>query len=55
MVNAFKSALDERLPGYDKILSKQKFLAGDNLTLVDLFHLAHGNLLIKVSWTRSPC
>jgi glutathione S-transferase len=38
-------ALDERLNVYDKILSKQKYLAGDELTLADLFHLAYGALL----------
>ncbi|KAF9530606.1 glutathione S-transferase [Crepidotus variabilis] len=39
------SALDEKLDVYDKILSKQKYIAGDELTLADLFHLTSGALL----------
>jgi len=30
---------------YDKILSKQKYLAGDNVTLADLYHLSYGAML----------
>ena len=52
VVKCLKEAVEERLPGYEKILAKQKFLAGDELTLVDLFHLAHGTLLVEVSHVR---
>lgn len=31
--------LDSKLQGYDRMLSKTKYLAGDKLSLVDLFHL----------------
>ncbi|TFK27434.1 glutathione S-transferase [Coprinopsis marcescibilis] len=34
--------LDAKLDVYDKILSNQRFLAGDELTLADLFHLSYG-------------
>lgn len=34
--------LNARLDVYEKILSKQKYLAGDELTLADLFHLPCG-------------
>ncbi|KAH6907359.1 glutathione S-transferase [Coprinopsis sp. MPI-PUGE-AT-0042] len=34
-----------KLDVYDKILSKQKYLAGEDLTLADLFHLPFGALL----------
>ncbi|KAI5987615.1 glutathione S-transferase [Pisolithus albus] len=37
--------LNEKLDVYDVILGKQKYLAGDNLTLADLQHLPHGTLL----------
>lgn len=37
--------LEAKLDVYDKILSKQKYLAGDELTLADLFHLPYGALL----------
>ena len=35
-------SLNARLDAYEKILSKQKYLAGDELTLADLFHLPCG-------------
>ncbi|KAF8074668.1 glutathione S-transferase [Lyophyllum atratum] len=37
--------LDAKLDAYDVILSKQKYLAGDELTLADLFHLPYGTKL----------
>ena len=37
--------LDEVFAYYDKLLAKQKYLAGDELTLVDLFHLPNGSAL----------
>ncbi|CAE6447761.1 unnamed protein product [Rhizoctonia solani] len=37
--------LDNAFSGYERILSKQKFLAGDNLTLADLFHLPYGKII----------
>ncbi|KAL4727839.1 hypothetical protein ACLX1H_004529 [Fusarium chlamydosporum] len=36
--------LDKSLAGYERILSKQKYLAGDNITLADLFHLPYGQM-----------
>ncbi|KAF5350518.1 hypothetical protein D9756_008530 [Leucocoprinus leucothites] len=37
--------LSKRLDVYDQILSKQKYIAGDELTLADLYHLPGGSLL----------
>ena len=37
--------LDEVFAYYDKVLAKQKHLASDELTLVDLFHLPNGSAL----------
>ncbi|GLB42152.1 putative glutathione S-transferase, N-terminal domain [Lyophyllum shimeji] len=39
--------LDAKLDAYEVILSKQKYLAGDELTLADLFHLPHGFYLAQ--------
>ncbi|KAJ2928734.1 hypothetical protein H1R20_g8379, partial [Candolleomyces eurysporus] len=38
-------SLSMKLEVYDKILSKQKYLAGDELCLADLFHIPYGVLL----------
>ncbi|KAG6835568.1 hypothetical protein H0H93_016938, partial [Arthromyces matolae] len=37
--------LGKRLDAYNVILSKQKYIAGDEFTLADLFHLPYGWLL----------
>ncbi|KAM6497623.1 Glutathione S-transferase, C-terminal-like protein [Amanita muscaria] len=37
-----RTALAAKLDVYEKILSKQKYLAGDEVTLADLFHLPYG-------------
>ncbi|OBT63934.1 hypothetical protein VE03_05922 [Pseudogymnoascus sp. 23342-1-I1] len=42
--------LDIVLAVYDKILAKQKYLAGDELTLADLFHLPNGAALKAGKW-----
>ncbi|THU96113.1 glutathione S-transferase [Dendrothele bispora CBS 962.96] len=39
------TTLSTKLDGYERILSKQKFLAGDEITLADLYHLSYGELL----------
>jgi len=39
--------LEAKLDGYEAILSKQKYLAGDEVTLADLFHLPHCNLVFE--------
>ncbi|KAJ3996059.1 glutathione S-transferase [Lentinula boryana] len=44
--------------GYEFILSRQKYLAGDDISLVDLYHLPYGEMLcsveIDVLMTKSP-
>ncbi|KAI5121754.1 hypothetical protein M0805_009042 [Coniferiporia weirii] len=40
-------ALEEKLKVYEIILSKQKYLAGDELTLADLLHLPYGTLITE--------
>ncbi|KDR68523.1 hypothetical protein GALMADRAFT_256753 [Galerina marginata CBS 339.88] len=39
------AGLSAKLDVYDKILSKQKYLAGDEITLADLYHLSYGAML----------
>ncbi|KAF7972944.1 hypothetical protein HWV62_16506 [Athelia sp. TMB] len=39
------TTLGAKLDAYEKILSKQKYVAGDEITLADLFHLPHGTLV----------
>ncbi|KAF5332363.1 hypothetical protein D9758_016954 [Tetrapyrgos nigripes] len=39
------ATLNVKLDVYDKILEKQKFLAGDEMTLADLSHLPYGSVL----------
>lgn len=42
--------LDTVLAIYESILGKQKYLAGDELTLADLFHLPDGAALKAGKW-----
>ncbi|TRM64613.1 glutathione S-transferase [Schizophyllum amplum] len=44
------STLDKKLEGYEAILSKQKYLAGDEITLADLFHLSYGSMLSMIGF-----
>ncbi|KAK7006276.1 glutathione S-transferase [Favolaschia claudopus] len=39
--------LDAKLAGYEAILGKQKYLAGNEIILADLFHLPYATLLAK--------
>ncbi|KIK53976.1 hypothetical protein GYMLUDRAFT_206981 [Collybiopsis luxurians FD-317 M1] len=50
-VDAAVAMLDAKLEGYEVILGKQKYLAGNDLTLADLFHLPYGALLAKFGCT----
>jgi len=42
------AALGLKLDVYEKILSKQKYSAGNDITLVDLYHVVVGGLLAKM-------
>lgn len=44
--------LEKVLSIYDKTLAKQKYLLGDELTLVDLFHLPNGAALKLGKWNE---
>ncbi|KAL1862771.1 hypothetical protein VTK73DRAFT_6658 [Phialemonium thermophilum] len=49
-VEQAESDLDTVLAVYDGILARQNFLAGDELTLADLFHLPNGAALMAGKW-----
>ncbi|KAG8952803.1 hypothetical protein FRC04_003728 [Tulasnella sp. 424] len=40
-------ALNAKLDGYERMLTRTKYLAGDEITLVDLWHLPHGEIAEK--------
>lgn len=44
-VKELYETLDAKLNAYDKLLSKQKYLAGEQITLADLYHLPYGFML----------
>ncbi|KAF7981294.1 hypothetical protein HWV62_34211 [Athelia sp. TMB] len=49
-VSELTITLGAKLDAYEKILSKQKYVAGDQeITLADLYHLPHGTLVKHVS------
>ncbi|KAL1980290.1 hypothetical protein VTN96DRAFT_4378 [Rasamsonia emersonii] len=49
-VAALVAKLEETLAGYERILSKQPYLAGDKLTLADLFHLPYATLVENLGY-----
>lgn len=49
-VKEAESALDTTLSFYEEILSKQKYLTGDEISLTDLFHLPNGAALMAGRW-----
>jgi glutathione S-transferase len=44
-VTEMTGALEGKIAAYEKILSKHKYLAGDEITLADLAHIPYGNML----------
>lgn len=51
-VQTLLAQLDLTLQGYERVLSKQKYLAGDNVTLADLFHLPYGSFVEKFGFAE---
>ncbi|KAF9219904.1 glutathione S-transferase [Gyrodon lividus] len=45
---ALRTQLEAKLDAYDVILCKQKYLAGNEITLADLFHLLYGAVVLDV-------
>ncbi|KAG2031205.1 glutathione S-transferase [Suillus americanus] len=48
LVSELFASLLPKLDAYDLILSKQKYLAGDSVTLADLAHLAYGTAFYEL-------
>jgi glutathione S-transferase len=47
--------LDTALATYETILSQQSYLAGDEITLADLFHLSLGKLIKELGFPELFC
>jgi glutathione S-transferase len=45
------ASLDTTFAGYEQILTKQKYLAGDEVALADLFHLPYGKMMKDLGYT----
>lgn len=45
LMNEYITTLNGKLEGYERILAKQKYIAGDNLTIADLSYLPYGSML----------
>jgi len=41
-------SLKQKMEGYERILKKQRYLAGNETTLADLFHLPYGTLITEL-------
>jgi glutathione S-transferase len=50
-VAVLEKTLESRLAAYEKILAAQRYLAGDALTLADLFHLPFGTYAAPQGFT----
>jgi glutathione S-transferase len=48
LVKGYLEKIDATLKVYEQILSNQKYIAGDELSLIDLFHLPSGAVLKRV-------
>ncbi|KAF8469884.1 glutathione S-transferase-like protein [Russula ochroleuca] len=46
-VQELTAQLESKLDGYETLLSKQKYLAGNEVTLADLFHLPYGSIVFE--------
>ncbi|CAE6523608.1 unnamed protein product [Rhizoctonia solani] len=49
LVKKYVDTLNAKMEGYERILSKQKYLAGNTFTLADLFHLPYGAYLEQLA------
>jgi len=48
LVAKYTEQLKAKLAGYERVLGERKYLAGDHITLADLFHLPYGYVLEQV-------
>lgn len=52
LVAKLTTKLEGTLAGYERILSQQKYLTGDKVTLADLFHLPYGTFLENLGFSE---
>ncbi|TRM70260.1 thioredoxin-like protein [Schizophyllum amplum] len=50
LASTLLDTLGKKLEGYEVILGKQKYLAGDEITLADLFHIPYGSMLSRMGF-----
>ncbi|KIM22231.1 hypothetical protein M408DRAFT_12133 [Serendipita vermifera MAFF 305830] len=50
LVAKYEEGMVGKLDGFEKLLAKQKYMAGDSLTFVDFFYLPYGTGLEKVGY-----
>jgi glutathione S-transferase len=50
LVAELAKTLEAKLAGYEAILSRQKYLAGEEITLADLSHLPHGAFMAQLGF-----
>jgi len=53
LVKSYGAQLDNALAVYDVILAKQPYLAGEELTLADLFHLPYGTMARSIGYEET--
>lgn len=53
LVKQHAASLDAALTGYESILSRQKYLGGNEISLADLFHLPYGDLARKLGFKET--
>ncbi|EJF59318.1 thioredoxin-like protein [Dichomitus squalens LYAD-421 SS1] len=51
IVEHYQMILENKLEGYETILSGQKYIAGDEFSLIDIFHLFYGTLLKEAGFS----
>jgi glutathione S-transferase len=53
VVSKYATELDSALKVYDGILAKQKYLGGDQFTLVDVYHLPYGQMVYDLGYKET--
>jgi glutathione S-transferase len=53
LVEVYGIQLDKALAVYDVILAKQPYLAGEELTLADLFHIPYGAMARRIGYEET--
>jgi len=50
LLKSHENQLERKLDGFERLLKKQKYIAGDHLTVVDLYFLPYGEVLEKAGY-----